>query len=235
MKTFMKYKDLIWHHNFKTLIFVFIILHVYLIKYSGMQYSYIGTVLAGFTNEFYLFIVLGLYLINTLSTISLFDQNYALIIRCGNKKGYFHRVLLYVLLSNSVLFLLQLAVFIIEIVLLNQEGLVIDSIGNYDVTNVVYVLFYIIRYFILIQLFSVFGALLSKLFSKFVILSIQCLGVVICLVTSTTSSDYVVDSLSKMFVNPVQYFWLNSYKTFTFEILCSGIYIVCILLILYLF
>lgn len=157
-----KIKNYINTENFKFIIGIMFIYSIYNIMYSTATYSYIGSILYVYTDVLTVLFIVALFLINTINTIKLFDKNTSYIIRYKTKKSYFKNLIKNIFFNNSVLFIIYFIMQIALLVIFNRNGIVIDTIGSYSISNLTYTIVHLIKTFILIQCFSYYQRMLHQ-------------------------------------------------------------------------
>ena len=192
-----KIKNYINTENFKFIIGIMFIYSIYNIMYSTATYSYIGSILYVYTDVLTVLFIVALFLINTINTIKLFDKNTSYIIRYKTKKSYFKNLIKNIFFNNSVLFIIYFIMQIALLVIFNRNGIVIDTIGSYSISNLTYTIVHLIKTFILIQCFSLICAFMYKIGIKFIVWIL--LGILIVLSLETPYKEgYIIDSISKI-------------------------------------
>ena len=210
--------------RFKLIIGIMFLFSLYYIVYVNSEISYIGSILSVYTDSITIIFMAGIFLLNTINTINLFDKNTPYIIRHKTKNKYFNRLTKEIIINNTILFILNLLMLIIFLIIFNREGLVIDKIGSYSVNNLTYTLVYLFKFFILIQFFSVICMCFYKIKLKFIVWILM--GVLIVLAFSTPYGELpAIDSFNNMFINPIEYFRIHEYSSFVFELKVTGIYL----------
>ena len=218
--------------RFKFIVGIMIIFSLFITMYVTTEYSYINSILYTFTDTIVLIFIISTFLMNTINTINLFDKNEEYIIRYKTKKTYLKNLLKRILINNFFLFFIQIVLLILLLIVFNRNGIIIDKIGGYSVTNLTYTIFYVLRTFVIIQIFSIISALLYKIGLKIVMWLFN-IGIFLCIITVPIRQDYIIDSYSKAFINPGEYLQVQQYKNFGFELEISFLYIIGWIIITY--
>lgn len=121
---------------------------LYNVMYLTVTYSYIGSILYFYSNALTMLIIITLFLINTINIIRVFDKNEIYIIRYKTKKQYFKNLVKNIFIKNTILFIINFIMLVLLILLFNNNGFVIDSIGSYEVSNLVYTGIHLVKIFI---------------------------------------------------------------------------------------
>lgn len=226
------FRNYINTENFKLIVGIMFIVSLYMVAYINIEYSYINSVLAVFSDMMSLIILLALFLINTINTIKFFDSNKSYIIRCGSKRKYLKQLTKSVLINNTFVYMLEIIMLVILLIFFNRNGIIIDKIGGYSISNLTYTVFYLIRTFILVQCISLVGACLYKAGHK-IILWILTASLIIAFMNTPYRDGYVIEDFETAFISPTEYLHVQQYKDFGFELEISFFYILGWLVITY--
>lgn len=219
-----KLKNYISTESFKTIIGVMFIFSLYNIMYSTISLSYIGSILYIYTDTITVLFIIALFLINTINIIKAFDKNEAYIIRYKTKKDYFKNLIKTIFFNNTVLFLIYFIMLIFLLIVFNRNGIVIGTVGSYDITNLTYTTVHLVKYFILIQCFSLICAFMYKIGVRFIAWILM--GIFIVLEMETPIKEgYIIDEVSKISINPIDYFRIQEFSSYGFDLKVNVIYI----------
>lgn len=225
-------KEYISTERFKLIIGIMFIMSLYMVGQITREYSYINSILYIFNDTIYLTITFALILVNSITTIKLFDKDNEYIIRCKTKKMYLKKLTKKIFMNNTIIFILQILMNILLLIILNRNGIIIDKIGGYSITNLTFTIFYLIRTFILIQCISLIGAFVYKSGPK-IILWILVVCLLIAFANAPYRYEYVVEGLQTIFLNPADYLHVQQYKDFGFELEVSFFYVLAWFIITY--
>lgn len=208
------------------------ILNLYGTSYLSANRDYLQGLLTIFANGYYGCCLLGLIMINTINVVSLYEQNYFYIIRFKNRKIYLKELINNVIVSNTIVFLLN---FIIMLIGLNlfSNGLYIGEVYNYGINNIIYVIYYLFRAVVIFNIIAVICVLFMKLIGRN---ATTILIVILCSAFIFTPDEtlYPINSLRETRVFIGDYLMLYRYSNFPFEIFCSTIMLAVSIAIIYL-
>lgn len=217
------FKEYINSWKFKILIVMSFIITFFVMTNYGLNKSYSTALLGALTSNIYL--VCGLFLpllITTINIYNIFNNNYFLAIRISSKKERLKEQLKNIFYSNSLMFLIAFLILLVGLNLTCASNLeFMNNYQFYNIPNIIYIIFYIIRLYIILMIVSLFnGMMLEKISSKLVIfLNIVFCGIIFMYpyVPINTGRTSILDTSPLIF----EYLQLNSYSTFFTEILCS--------------
>lgn len=160
--------------------------------------------------------------ITTLNIYKIFKKNEFLIIRFKSKKEELKEIMKNILYSNSIMFAISIIVILIGLNLICVTNLgILDKYQFYDIPNIAYAIFYVLRLFIVLIFLSLLnGLLMFKVPSKVIVfLNVLFYGVFLVYPYApiTDGRTSILDSSIIIF----EYLQLNSYSNFFTEILCS--------------
>ena len=216
----------------KVVLLILILISFIEAKFITSEISYINSFLYIFSDVVYLPIMIVLYVINSINTMKLFDENKSYIIRLFSKKRYYNEVILNVLFSNFIVFVIQLCVFFVFLLIFNRNGVIIDTIGGYTITNLSYTIFFILRTFMLVQMFSLISVFLYKMAPKILMWFFN-LFVFISLMVTPEREGEIIESIKDVHINLGEYLKVQQYKDFGFELEISFFYILAWIIITY--
>lgn len=227
-----KLKNYISTENFQFIFGIMFLISLYIVIYTGRELSYVNCVLNAFNNSIFLLIFFSLFLINTINSIKKFDSNNEFIIRCQSKSKYLKELTKNIFVNNLIIFLLEITIFIFLLIIFNRNGIIIDEIGGYSVTNVTYTIFYLTRLFILMQCLSLILAFIYKSSFK-IIMWIFVFAFVIAIMNTSYIDGYIIEGFNFSLLNPVEYLHVQQYKDFGFELEVSFFYVLAWIVITY--
>lgn len=207
----------------KTIIFILIIFNFFIaISYLQGEHFVDGLILF-VTNAVYCVVLFALTLINTLTIYKNFEKNYFYILRFKDKKEYLGTLLKTIVVNNLIFFLINLAIIIIYLTIFSN-GFVIMNWQTYNISNLTYVLFYMIRFFILMEIVMIISVLLMKLFDKNTLILFN-----VIIWSSFLFYPYelkkIIGSVWEMHWMLAGYLRYHFYTTFSLEVLYSIIFI----------
>ena len=208
---------------FKIILVISFLIMVYVIVNYCINKSYAIGILSILSSPIY--ITCGLLLplfITTANIYTIFNNNYFLSIRLKSKKERLKKLLKNILYSNSLMFLIIILILILGLNLISSYNLeFMNNYQFYNIPNIIYIIFYIVRLYIILMIISLFnGVLLNKFSVKTVVLlNVLFYGILITYPYApiTDNRTSILNSSPLIF----EYFQLNSYSSFLTEVICS--------------
>lgn len=217
-------------NQFRLILLLLICFNLYGTSYLSANLSYFDGFINIITNGYYVVCLFAIILLNTINMFDKFEKNQFFIIRFKDRKMYLKQLITNILFSNSVLFLMNLVLIIIGLNIFASSSFTISTVLNYSIPNILYIFFYLIRFFTIIQLIAIVNTCLLKLINNKVVISFNLL-IYLMILFAPYEPKIVISSVSKMFLVISDYMRLHYYSDFLLEILCSSIYISILLLI----
>lgn len=208
--------------RYKIILILTIILCLYGSFALGLNVTFTSSILNTF-----MFLIL---FINTLNICTTFDNEFSFyIIRLNNKKRYIKELLKNVLIFNILhLIIFFLIYFTIKCFMTYEPGSY-TLYQNYNISNNLYLIFYLGRYIILSLIFCIIESLIYINFKTKIVCIFNSLFIMGFLLSS--SSDMI---FNKFLIFPWNYFNNIKYNSFSMEVLYSCIYILILLIISFL-
>lgn len=139
-------------------------------KYSNPSASYFELFLSLLsTNSFVIFSYFLTSLIAGINTYLTFEKKRSYIIRLENKKEYLIHLLKNIWSVNTVLFIITTLTSLIMLNLINNN-FIIEKFQYYSISNLTYIIYTLIRIFLLSQLLTTISILLFKLINHKIII-----------------------------------------------------------------
>lgn len=221
-------KYLLLDYRFKLIIMFMLCFNFVGAIYFAYNFYYLEGFLQIFTDPYYVFAFLALILFNTLNVYSMFEKNTYYIIRFNDRKEYLIQLIKNVLTSNTIIFIINI---LVAFIFLNFFGgkLVIQNYMNYNIPNILYMIFYIARFLILSSIISIINTCLLKLIdSKIIILMNSCCWITFIFYPYSPS---LINSIFNMPLMLCDYFRTELYSNFFMESACSILYIIVLIVI----
>lgn len=215
---------------FKIILITSIIINVVYslnILFNSLNIDYIQSFYYVLSNSFYIIILMMLLAINTINTINIFDQNLFYILRFESKKEYYKEILKNVFLSNLVFIIMNIAILIIMSNIIFGSTFSISNWQEYNITNIVYIIFYIIRAFIVMEIIMGLLFIIKKVLGKISILIYS----ILIFIPLILNNYNVIKDLSNIPLYPMNYIVGFTCTSFNLEVCSSIIYISILLLI----
>ncbi len=208
---------------FKIIISISIIVTIFAVTNYGLNKSYAVALQSILSSSVY--IVCGLFLplfVTTINIYNIFNNNYFFKIRLGSKQNEIKELLKCSVYANSIMFFV---IFLLLFVFLNLSCAsnleFMNSYQFYNIPNIIYIIFYIVRLYAIMIVVSLFNSFLLEKFSTKVVIGLNIVFYGIFFdynyVPFTDGRTSILDTSPLIF----EYLQLNSYSTFLTEILCS--------------
>ena len=183
------------------------------------------------TWNFFIMVLLFLFLFNAYNIITETSKNYSFLIRIKNYKEFISKIIKFIFISNLIIYLIVLFLLLIISVLRTGMNLQIDSYGIYNINNLVYLIFHIIRSYFILNMLVIILVSLYKLVKEEVVVILS--GVLPISIVALTPfiSEKKITSVFKLPLYYGEYFIKNNYETFIFEICMSLLFISVLALI----
>lgn len=216
--------------RYKIILILTIILCLYGSFALGLNVTFTSSVLNTFMFDIFNIFMFLILFINTLNICTTFDNEFSFyIIRLNNKKRYIKELLKNVLIFNILhLIIFFLIYFTIKCFLTYEPGSY-TLYQNYNITNNLYLIFYLGRYIILSLLFCLIESLIYINFKTKIVWIFNLLFIMGFLLSSSSDMIY-----NKFLIFPWNYFNNIKYSLFSMEVLYSCIYILILLIISFL-
>lgn len=213
--------------RYKIILILTIILCLYGSFALGLNTTFSSSILNTFMFDIFNIFMFLILFINTLNICTTFDNEFSFyIIRLNNKKRYIKELLKNVLIFNILhLTIFFLIYFTIKCFMTYEPGSY-TLYQNYNITNNLYLIFYLGRYIILSLLFCLIESLIYINFKTKIVCIFNSLFIMGFLLSSSSDMIY-----NKFLIFPWSYFNNIKYSSFSMEILYSCIYILILLII----
>lgn len=221
-------KYLLLDYRFKLIIMFMLCFNFIGSIYFAYNNRYLEGFLAIFTNIYYVATFFALTLFNTLNTYNMFEKNTYYIIRFDNRKEYLIQLIKNVITSNTIIFIINI---LVSFIFLNFFGgkLVIKNYMNYNVSNILYVIFYISRFLILSSLISIINTCLLKLIDSKIIIFVN--SILWITFIFYPHSPTLINNIFSVPLMLCDYFRTKVYSNFFMESACSILYIIALTII----
>ena len=183
------------------------------------------------TWNFFIMVLLFLFLFNAYNIITETSKNYSFLIRIKNYKEFISKIIKFIFISNLIIYLIVLFLLLIISVLRTGMNLQIDSYGIYNIDNLVYLIFHIIRSYFILNMLVVILVSLYKLVKEEIVVILSGILPISIVALTPFISEKKITSVFKLPLYYGEYFIKNNYKTFIFEICMSLLFISVLALI----
>lgn len=222
-------KYLLLDYRFKLIIMFMLCFNFIGSIYFAYNSYYLEGFLQIFNNPYYVTTFMALILFNTLNTYNMFEKNTFYIIRFNSKKEYLIQLIKNILTSNTIIFIINI---LVAFIFLNFFGgkLVIQNYMNYNIPNILYTIFYMIRFLILSSIISIINTCLLKLIdSKFIVLINSCFWITFIFYPD---SSMLINSIFDLPLMLCDYFRIKMYSNFFMESACSILYTLILIVVM---
>lgn len=183
------------------------------------------------TWNFFIMVLLFLFLFNAYNIITETSKNYSFLIRIKNYKEFISKIIKFIFISNLIIYLIVLFLLLIISVLKTGMNLQIDSYGIYNIDNLVYLIFHIIRSYFILNMLVVILVSLYKLVKEEIVVILSGILPISIVALTPFISEKKITSVFKLPLYYGEYFIKNNYETFIFEICMSLLFISVLALI----
>ena len=183
------------------------------------------------TWNFFIIVLLFLFLFNAYNIITETSKNYSFLIRIKNYKEFISKIIKFIFISNLIIYLIVLFLLLIISVLRTGMNLQIDSYGIYNIDNLVYLIFHIIRSYFILNMLVVILVSLYKLVKEEIVVILSGILPISIVALTPFISEKKITSVFKLPLYYGEYFIKNNYETFIFEICMSLLFISVLALI----
>lgn len=183
------------------------------------------------TWNFFIMVLLFLFLFNAYNIITETSKNYSFLIRIKNYKEFISKIIKFIFISNLIIYLIVLFLLLIISVLKTGMNLQIDSYGIYNINNLVYLIFHIIRSYFILNMLVVILVSLYKLVKEEIVVILSGILPISIVALTPFISEKKITSVFKLPLYYGEYFIKNNYETFIFEICMSLLFISVLALI----
>ena len=183
------------------------------------------------TWNFFIMVLLFLFLFNAYNIITETSKNYSFLIRIKNYKEFISKIIKFIFISNLIIYLIVLFLLLIISVLRTGMNLHIDSYGIYNINNLVYLIFHIIRSYFILNMLVVILVSLYKLVKEEIVVILSGILPISIVALTPFISEKKITSVFKLPLYYGEYFIKNNYETFIFEICMSLLFISVLALI----
>ena len=175
--------------------------------------------------NFFIMVLLFLFIFNTYNIYIELVKNYSFLIRIKNYKEFFCKIIKFIFISNLIIYLIVLFLVLVASILKTGMNTKIEILNNYNITNLTYLIFHIIRSYFILNIIVVFSISVYKLVREEIgILVVGIIPLSICMLFPILK----VKDITSVFMLPLyygEYFISNNYGTFPFEICMSILFI----------
>lgn len=222
-----------WHNQKKILNYItsnerfkiIFVMSIVLAIYGGVGLgisagNYVDAVLTCFSFNIFNIFMIALLFLNTLNTCSIFDKKFSFYtIRLENRENYLREVVKTTILVNLFFLLIFFLLYFMALNVFNFGQINTYKFMNYNVSNFVYMLFYVTRYIIISLLICSISSLVFVNFKERIMLLFDFIFLSGFMLEFATGINRSISFL------PWHYFVIVKYPSFMTEVSYSMLYI----------
>lgn len=207
----------------------------------GIIIAFYGSVVLGVQNDNYFeaplisltfpifnIIVFSIMCFNTVNTISTFEKEFSFyIIRLENKKNYIKKIILNTLIINTIYILGFFILYFLFLLIFRSNTFTIASDYVYRISNMSYLIYYLIRYILFILLINILTTLLYINFKQIITFAFNFIVLIGFMIFAT---DFSLKT--KIDLNFWSYFSIERFKFFKLDLISTSIVILILLVII---
>lgn len=217
--------SLIQNTRFKVIIIMITLLGFMAYGGTSTKFTFINGIYNIFTWNYFIMVLLLLFMFNVYNIYTSLINNYSFMIRIDNYKEFFKKMIKFIFISNLIIYFIVLVIVILCALIKTGDNMKIDNYYFYNISNLLYLIFHIIRSYFILNAVVIFALSTYKLFNEEV-------GVLIAGVLPLSLAffySFINDTeITNVFKLPLyygEYFISNNYGTFPFEICMSILFI----------
>lgn len=217
---FEVYKQSIETQKFK-IIFVLCLISAIYSTLLTMHINYLDALFFILSSSFNVVITLLIMFLNIANVFEIFNNNQFYILRIKNKKDYLKELTKHICFSNICTLSILLALNMIGLNIFCQSVTYNDVIYGYG-NELIYFIYAIIRFIILIIIYSLINVCGLKIFNKNIVFIINI--IFYYLIFTYVQSIAMITKISDISLNPATYFNFIKYSSFEYEIIVFAFY-----------
>lgn len=216
--------------KFKLIFIIIIILALYAsIALSIPGDNYIDSSFIPFQFPIFNLIMSIAIFLNTLNTCTTFNKKFSnYIIRLENKENYIKELIKTTITMSIFYFILFLIIYFQILNIFKLSDISIHPYQSYQINNITYLIFYLLRYITYMVLFNIICTLLYINFKEKITLAISSLFLSGFLLTNIQ-----LEARTTFTINPWSYFTSTVYSSFINELCFSSLFLLIIQLIIF--
>lgn len=227
--------SLLQNTRFKITIIVLVLLGFMSFGYVSHKMTFISGIYNVMTWDYFIMIVLLLFLFNTYNIYTELTKNYSFLIRMKDYKEFFNKIIKFIFISNLIIYFLVLVIIVFSSIINTGMNMKIDNYLFYDISNSIYLVFHLIRSYFILNVLVIFCVSIYKLIKEEIGMIITILIPISLPMLYPLLIEKEISSIFKMPLFYGEYFISNNYNTFGFEILISILFIIILFIISKLF
>lgn len=223
--------SLLQNTRFKVTIIIITLLSFMAFGYITKEVTLINGIYDTFTWNFFIMVLLFLFIFNSYNILTELTRNYEFLIRIKNYKEFFSKMIKFIFVSNLIIYLIVIFLVLIISVLRTGMNTRVDIINYYNINNLTYLIFHLIRSFIILNMIVVLLMSIYKLVKEEVVVIISGLIPLSIVALTPLMKERVITKIYNIPLYYAEYFIKNNYGSFTFEIFISLLFIILLIII----
>lgn len=217
--------SLLQNIRFKVTILILIILLAMAFSSISSQYDIIKGIYHIMTWDYFIMILLFLFIFNTYNIYTELIRNYSFLIRVGNYKEFYKKMIKFTLISNLILYLIVIFLVVFSSIIKTSVDYKIYNFNDYNISNLVYIIFYLIRSYLILNILVIIMIGLYRLLKDVLLIIIDGFILISIPALSNIIGSSKITSVFNLPLYYGKYFIYNNYSTFIFEVAMSILYI----------
>lgn len=223
--------SLLQNTRFKVTIIIITLLSFMAFGYITKEVTLVNGIYDTFTWNFFIMVLLFLFIFNSYNILTELTRNYEFLIRIKNYKEFFSKMIKFIFVSNLIIYLIVIVLVLIISVLRTGMNTRIDLISYYNINNLTYLIFHLIRSFIILNMIVVLLMSIYKLVKEEVVVIISGLIPLSIVALTPLMKERAITKIYNIPIYYAEYFIKNNYGSFTFEIFISLLFIILLIII----
>lgn len=221
--------SLIQNTRFKVTIIMITLLGFMAYGGTSTKFSFINGIYNIFIWNYFIMVLLFLFMFNTYNIYTELTHNYSFMIRIKDYKEFFKKMIKFIFISNLIIYFIVLVIVILCVLIKTGNNMKIDNYYFYNISNLLYLIFHIIRSYFILNVVVIFALSTYKLFNEEVGVLIAGVLPLSLAFFNSFISDIEITNVFKLPLYYGMYFMSNNYGSFIFEI-CMSILFICLVL-----
>lgn len=223
--------SLLQNTRFKVTIIIITLLSFMAFGYITKELTLINGIYDTFTWNFFIMVLLFLFIFNSYNILTELTKNYEFLIRMKNYKEFFSKMTKFIFVSNLIIYLIVIALVLIIAILRTGMNTRVDLIKYYNISNLVYLIFHLIRSYIILNMIVVVLMSMYKLIKEEIVVAISGLIPLSIVALTPLMREREITKIYNIHLYYGEYFIKNNYGSFTFEIFSSILFVILLIIL----
>lgn len=223
--------SLLQNTRFKVTIIIITLLSFMAFGYITKEVTLINGIYDTFTWNFFIMVLLFLFIFNSYNILTELTKNYEFLLRMKNYKEFFSKMTKFIFVSNLIIYLIVIALVLIIAILRTGMNTRVDLIKYYNISNLVYLIFHLIRSYIILNMIVVVLMSIYKLIKEEIVVIISGLIPLSIVALTPLMKEREITKIYNIPLYYGEYFIKNNYGSFTFEIFSSILFIILLIIL----